>query len=223
MQSVVDAVGETIGETRNQAVAELHEEIRRLDLRVEEIVAKAEERLRAAAGSARFPPVKLGWSEGDVVYEGEFCAYQGNLYQARQTTGRVPGGLHWALIVTRGEDGRDGVSLTPRGAFDLCDSYAEMDVVEYMGASYMARRDNPGVPGEGDGWQQLSERGKKGDQGERGLRGPRGEKGSPALAIDSWKVDPEHYFAIPFLSDGRAAPPLRLRDLFVQFRAETAD
>jgi hypothetical protein len=68
---------------------------------------------------------------------------------------------------SRPADGRDGRSLKVRGTWDPGASYFTLDVVALDGASFVAKRDNPGVcPGEF--WQMLSRQGKKGPPGPQG-------------------------------------------------------
>jgi hypothetical protein len=69
----------------------------------------------------------------------------------------------------------------------------------------------------------LAGRGPQGKQGKAGPRGAKGEKGSPAKEIAEWRLDSEHYFAVPFHSDGSAGRPLRLFELFARYRTETKE
>src|SRR5262249_39681958 len=156
-------------------------------------------------------------------------------------TGKPPAADHsdWILLARAGRDGCDGLTLNVRGPFDAYKAYARLDVVEYGGASYVARRDDPGLCPR-DGWQALAARGKagdkgpsgprgekgdKGERGEKGLSGPRGEKGLPGPrgergdkgergeatpTIVSWQIDRAHYRAVPTMSDGRAGATLDL-------------
>ena len=94
-----------------------------------------------------------------------------------------------------------------RGTFDAKAKYVSGDVVALDGASFLARKDDPGkCPG--DGWQLMAK------QGQRGVAGPRGERGRDAPVIRSWELDREHYTATPIMSDGTKGPPLELRALF---------
>jgi hypothetical protein len=152
----------------------------------------------------------------------------------------------------RGESGRDGCDgKTPKacGTYDVRKSYARLDIVACDGASFIARRDDPG-PCPGDGWQMLASRGKAGDKGQPGPRGekgelgPRGEKGDlgpigksgergepgppgrrgdraeASPTIISWAVDPVHYRAVPTMSNGKPGAPLDLRPLFEAYHEE---
>jgi hypothetical protein len=91
-----------------------------------------------------------------------------------------------------------------RGTFDPKAKYNLGDVVAHDGASFIARRNDPG-PLPGSGWQLLAR------QGSRGVAGPKGE---PGRSITSWKVDRQHFLVIPIMSDGREGPALELRALF---------
>jgi hypothetical protein len=64
-------------------------------------------------------------------------------------------------------------------------------VIEYDGASYIAHRDNPGIPGE-DGWQILFGRGSRGPVGDVGpwrRKGERSARGEDAPTIVNWTLD----------------------------------
>ena len=104
-------------------------------------------------------------------------------------------------------------------------SYAELDIVSCDGCAYIARSDNPGIPGHDDGWQVLSRRGQRGRRGES-VRGPQGEmgakgdKGDDALEIVSWSYDAPGYRAIPFMSNGKPGKELDLRPFFEIFLEE---
>jgi hypothetical protein len=110
-----------------------------------------------------------------------------------------------------------------RGTYDAHKTYARLDIVEYDNASYIARRDNPGLC-PGGGWQILSRSGRRGPAGERGERGRKGEKGEKGDApeIVSWHLERKTYRAFPVLADGRMGPELNLRPLFEQFVEETS-
>ena len=85
-----------------------------------------------------------------------------------------------------------------------------LDTVVSDGASFTARRDNPGkLPG--DGWQLTAR------QGQRGVAGPRGEQGAPGKdtpAIQKWLVNRDEFTITPVYSNGIFGPVLDLRALF---------
>ncbi len=55
------------------------------------------------------------------------------------------------------------VSLTPRGEFNIYDSYKALDVVCYRGSGYIVKRDCSGVyPYNGDYFMLISEKGENG-------------------------------------------------------------
>ena len=110
-----------------------------------------------------------------------------------------------------------------RGTFDVYKKYTQLDVVTFDGASFVAKRDNPGIC-PGDGWQMLAPRGKAGDRGPPGSRGTKGEKGAKGDApeIVGWHLERETYRAFPVLADGKMGPELNLRPLFEQYQQETS-
>jgi len=85
-----------------------------------------------------------------VTYQSEFVTYDGALWQARKDTVTTPGGAAW-LCVARA--GRDAVTPTVRGKFDAHMKYKELDIIAIDGGTFIARRNNPGIPGDGNGWQ----------------------------------------------------------------------
>src|SRR5215813_7490483 len=155
-------------------------------------LAAVEERLKAVPG--KLPVAKI-WRAESVTYEAQVVCYEGALYQARKDTAQVPGGSNWICVARAGRDGCDGRTPNVCGRFDAYEKYQRLDVVVYEGASYIARRDDPGIC-PGDGWQLLSGKGSRGSRGEagpRGEKGNKGERGEAAPTIISWAVDPVHY------------------------------
>ena len=102
-----------------------------------------------------------------------------------------------------------------RGTFDSQAKYSANDIVACNGASFVARRDNPGVC-PGPGWQLIAA------QGKRGVAGPQGERGASGRSIVSWKVDRQHFLVIPIMSDGKEGPVLELRALFGEDHSDAA-
>jgi hypothetical protein len=96
-----------------------------------------------------------------------------------------------------------------RGTFDSKASYTANDVVACDGASFIARRDNPGAC-PGSGWQMIAR------QGQRGVAGERGAPGRDAPRITGWIVDRNAFTVAPRFSDGTVGPLLELRALFSQ-------
>jgi hypothetical protein len=187
-------------------------------------LAAVEERLKAVPG--KLPVAKI-WHAESVTYEAQVVCFDGSLWQARKDTAQVPGGSDWICVARAGRDGCDGRTPNICGTFDAYKNYAQLDIVEHDGSSYIAVRDlDPGtIPGDGDGWQLLARPGRRGPIGEdgpRGRKGERGARGEAALTIVSWTLDRVHYRAVPTLSNGKAGAPLELRGLFEQFFGETA-
>jgi len=100
-----------------------------------------------------------------------------------------------------------------RGTHDPKAEYFANDLVAKDGASFVAKRNNPG-PLPGDGWQLLAR------QGQRGVAGERGAPGRDAPRITGWIVDRSTYRVTPRLSDNTLGPALELGELFAQ--GETA-
>jgi hypothetical protein len=94
-----------------------------------------------------------------------------------------------------------------RGTFDSKASYIANDVVACDGASFIARRDNPGAC-PGSGWQMIAR------QGQRGIAGERGAPGRDAPRITGWIVDRSAFTVAPKFSDGTTGPLLELGALF---------
>ena len=71
------------------------------------------------------------------------------------------------------------VVLTIRGTWSPTVEYEKLDLVNYLGSSYIAKRDNIGVtPVEGDDWSLSAEKGGRGDQGIPGIKGDPGSDAS---------------------------------------------
>lgn len=139
---------------------------------------------RGPAG--RLPIVKV-W-EDRVYYEGEAVVHAGATFQALRDTGRDPSHEDWQCIAAAGRDGKDGLSFTIRGTFAADADYAALDVVALNGASFVARRDNPGAC-PGNGWQMIAAQGKRGNPGEPGRAGPKGDRGAPGVPLVAASVD----------------------------------
>jgi hypothetical protein len=144
-----------------------------------------------------------------VHYEGDLVVHDGSLYQCIKDSGHPPPHEDWVCVARAGRDG-----LTPRvcGTWAPDDRYRTLDVVALNGASFIARKDDPGVcPGED--WQALTLQGKRGIAGPKGDRGEKGQPGSPAPVIAGWIIEKESYTVIPVLFGGAHGPRLDLRPL----------
>ena len=136
-------------------------------------------------------PVVRAWADG-VFYGGDVVSNRGGSYQAKRDTGREPPHDDWICLATAGRDGIDGRSFTVRGTWADSDSYAALDIVALGGASFVARRDDPGAC-PGDGWQMIAAQGKRGHTGERGMKG---ERGGSLGSVVSTTVNPEGLLVI---------------------------
>ncbi|RLP22260.1 hypothetical protein D8676_25305 [Mesorhizobium sp. YM1C-6-2] len=129
-------------------------------------------------------PVVREWSDA-VHYEGDVRTHQGSTFQAIRDTAKEPPHDDWFCVARAGADGDHGRSFTIRGTWQEDAEYRHLDVVALGGASFAAKRDNPGsCPG--DGWQLIAAQGKRGNPGERGRDGMRGASGP---RIDRMDID----------------------------------
>lgn len=132
-------------------------------------------------------PVIKAW-EDRVYYESEAVTLDGATYQALCDTGRAPPHDDWRCIAAAGRDGVDGRSFRIRGTYAEGEDYSALDTVVLNGASFAAKRDDPGAcPGEG--WQMIASQGKSGKPGERGIAGPKGDRGNAGPALVSVEAD----------------------------------
>src|SRR5262249_37370834 len=153
-----------IGEAQTQLREEVKRAITELCDAFGARLAEQKEHFLSVPG--KLPVAKL-WQPDSVTYEAQVVCHDGSLWQACRDTGQMPGGSDWVCVARAG---RDGLTPNIRGAFDVYKKYAQLDVVEYDGNGYLARRDAPGVPGISDGWQLVSRSGRRGATGETGPR-----------------------------------------------------
>jgi hypothetical protein len=178
---------------------------------------------RGERGPQGLMPIARFWRPDTVHYAGDVVTDGSSTFQANKDTGQPPGHNDWTPIALAGSHGVDGRSLKVRGTYAAEEKYSELDIVAAGGASFIARRDDPG-PCPGDGWQLIARQGQRGVGGERGERGPKGDAGltgAPAPTFRQWKLDRKRFAAVPVMSDGSEAAPLELRGLFEQFNDET--
>ena len=142
-------------------------------------------------GAPGLLPIVKAWAD-DVHYAGAVLTHNGSTYQATRDTAKEPPHGDWICIAAGGADGRDGRSIKIAGTYQEGADYRALDQVTLNGASFTAKRDNPG-PCPGDGWQLSSAQGKRGNPGERGVKGERGE---PGPAVIDMSIDGEALFAI---------------------------
>ncbi|MDI6026727.1 hypothetical protein QBK99_11045 [Corticibacterium sp. UT-5YL-CI-8] len=145
---------------------------------------------RGPEGPAGKLPIVQNWTDR-VFYEGDVVSFEGRAYQAISDTGKEPGSADWICIAERGADGRDGEdgrSFDVRGTWLEINQYRAMDVVALNGASFVAKRDEPG-PCPGDGWQLIAGQGKRGLPGEKGMKGDKGERGDAGMPVVAMDID----------------------------------
>jgi hypothetical protein len=195
LDSLVSAIGKVHAKERRQREQEI------AALRKE--VAALEQRLLARPGKL---PVAKTWKSETVTYQGEIVTFDGAAYQARRDSAQKPGGADWVCVARAGRDARTPVV---RGTFDTREQYRELDVVAFDGATWIARRDNPGLC-PGDGWQLAAKQGRTGRPGPRGPRGEKGDRG-PAImpAIVNSKIDENYNLVVLRADDSLEVIPLR--------------
>ena len=159
-------------------------------------------------------------------YEIDVGTHDGPLWEARGDTMHAPPHSDWICLARASRNGRDGRSPNVCGTYDAREKYERLDIVALDGASFVAKRDNPGLC-PGDGWLLLSQQGKPGHRGEsitgpRGEKGDKGERGEAGATVVSWQLDRQRYRVSPLMSDGKVGPMLELRGLFEQFLSETS-
>jgi hypothetical protein len=182
-----------------------------IDMRVDEVDRKV-----GNAGpqgpSGKLPPVKK-FESGKVYYEGDCVACDSGLYQARCDTGHGVAHPDWICLARAGRDGRDGATPDVRGTYDVHADYKMLDIVAMGGASFIAKYDNPGIcPGEG--WQMMSQQGRRGKPGQTGECGPRGEKGDkgpPAVVpqLIGSRISENYEIVLVYSDNSKQIVPLR--------------
>jgi hypothetical protein len=160
-----------------------------------------------------------------VHYEADVVTHTGALWQARGDTVHAPPHPDWVCLARAG---RDGLTPTVRGTYNVHDTYKQLDIVALDGAAFIAKKNAPGLC-PGDGWQMISRQGRQGHRGECGPVGPAGKDGKNAetrvIRLHGWRIDSESYAVVPLVLDGRQVidgPELGLRKLFEQYQAETS-
>jgi hypothetical protein len=220
-----DALGQAIETER----AQRHKEIdlafdavqHGLDAKLETKSAAFEAHLKSLLPAKL--PIATAYCADSVHYAGQVVAHCGSAYQAVRDTARAPPHVDdWVCLAS---GGRDAVTPTVRGTFDAREQYRELDIVVFDGATWIARRDNPGIC-PGDNWQLMAKQGRRGRPGipgERGARGEKGDTGDPGRSLVSWQVDRAKYRASPLWSDGAVGPNLELHGLYEQYQDDTDD
>jgi hypothetical protein len=135
------AVGDAIGEANQRLVKDLQRIIDGLRADIAELRA------------GNLAPV-APWSPGTFA-AGAVVTHAGSSWRATRETTTEPPSADWLCIAAAGR------SMSVRGTWAEGETYRHLDVVARNGASFVARRDNPGTC-PGDGWQLLSSQGKRG-------------------------------------------------------------
>lgn len=144
---------------------------------------------RGPEGPAGKLPLARAWAER-VYYAGDVVTHSGATWQAAQDTGNAPPHADWICLAEAGRAGSNGRAMTIRGTWSKTEQYSSLDVVALSGASFVARRDDPG-PCPGEGWQMIAAQGKRGGQGEPGRPGVRGEPGPAGARVARMEIDGE--------------------------------
>jgi hypothetical protein len=108
-------------------------------------------------------------------------------------------------------------SLSVVGTYSGDRRYRQLDCVALNGASFCAKRDDPG-PCPGDDWQLIASQGKAGKPGRDGTDG---KAGKDAPRITGWLTNSASFTVVPIMSDGSRGAALDLRPLFERYNAET--
>jgi integrin beta 3 len=173
-------LGFTVGETRSVFQIELPEG---------EPGKDGEPGPRGDAGPEGKLPIVAAWTD-DVQYEGAVRTHAGGTWQALRDTAREPPHTDWACLSAPGANGKDAQAFVIRGTWDAEATYEALNVVALNGASFVAKRENPG-PCPGEGWQLMAAQGKRGAPGERGAPGGKGDRGPPGPGVVSLSIDDE--------------------------------
>ena len=88
-------------------------------------------------------PLVRSW-EDKVHREGEVVTFEGGTYQASHDTGKQPTHADWICLAAAGKPGANGRSITIRGTYDPDARYSALDQVALNGASFTAKKDDPG-------------------------------------------------------------------------------
>jgi hypothetical protein len=154
-----------------------------------------------------------------VHYESDVVTHEGALYQAKRDTAQPPGGSDWVCVARAG---RDALTPTIRGTYNVYEKYQKLDIIVSDGAAFIASKDNPGLL-PGPDWQLLSRQGKRGQRGEKGDPGPRGEKGDQGPAVMPRLVSSEidENYNLTILRSDNSLEIIPLRPAFERFLLET--
>lgn len=173
------ALGEIIAKARDDATTVLAE-VRTALEKAEARIAEAET-MRGPPGPPGQLPIAKEWTD-TVHYEGDVRTHEGALWQATRDTGRAPPHDDWICLAAPGADARE---MKPCGTYEPGGTYHRLNVVALNGASFVAKKDDPG-PCPGEDWQLMAQQGKRGLPGEPGKPGL---PGRPGPAVKALRVD----------------------------------
>jgi len=187
---ICDPVGAVIGKKSALVRNVLTAEIKALRDELNAAMSKLREEFRVGIGRL---PIAKAWNPDEVCYRGDCVVTRDGVFQALQDTPKPPAAdhPHRILLARSGRDGCDGRTPNIRGTFDAREKYVELDIVTCHGDSYIACRDDPGLPGhDDDAWQLLARgsRGPVGEIGPRGRKGERGPRGESSPTIVAWTL-----------------------------------
>ena len=109
----------------------------------------------------KLPSVK-DYVGGRVHYEADVVVHAGALWQARSDTVHAPPHDDWVCLARAG---RDGMTPTVRGTYDVHEVYQRLDIVAPDGAAFIAKKNAPGIC-PGSDWQMISRQGRQGKRDE---------------------------------------------------------
>jgi hypothetical protein len=210
---IFDGIGEAFSTERAGRRKELQhaieEERRSIDAKLQAL----EQRVKNVPGKL---PIAKTWQPETVVYQAEFVSHEGALWQARKDTAQTPGGADWVCVARAG---RDALTPTIRGTYDVYAKYQKLDVIVSDGAAFIASKDDPGLC-PGSGWQMLSRQGKRGQRGEKGERGPKGDQGPPGEWPQLVSSEIDENYNLTILRSDNSLEIIPLRPAFERFVLE---
>src|SRR5262249_29602078 len=109
----------------------------------------------------KLPLIKV-FERDKVYYAGDVVVHDGSCFQALKDTGRGTETADWICVA---RCGRDAISPTIRGTYNVHETYKQLDIVALDGAAFIANKNAPGLC-PGSDWQMISRQGRQGRRGE---------------------------------------------------------